>query len=147
MAEADFIASVTASEFQDLATLLLIRSAVSIQVAQALETREQDGQTVVDLLQQVLPLNSPSRASSNPQQIDLQKKTDQSHSKDTIKATLSDLPIWKLSSYGPARGEPNLIAGADISPIELQWQYYQAKGDPSQYVSPTVLRCGHLMLI
>jgi nucleoporin NUP42 len=36
-------------------------------------------------------------------------------------------PLWKLSAYGPARGEPNLVVGKDVSPDELRVMAYQAR--------------------
>lgn len=45
-------------------------------------------------------------------------------------------PLWKLSAYAPARGEPNLISGKDVSPDELRVMAYQARasGQEAQYV-------------
>ena len=36
-------------------------------------------------------------------------------------------PIWHLSCYAPARGEPNLIEGVEVSPDEDRVLAYQAK--------------------
>ncbi|GAA6034169.1 hypothetical protein JCM8097_003764 [Rhodosporidiobolus ruineniae] len=36
-------------------------------------------------------------------------------------------PKYKLSSYGPGEGEPNLLDGFDVSPEELRLRYYKAK--------------------
>ena len=36
-------------------------------------------------------------------------------------------PLWHLSCYAPARGEPNLIEGVDVSPDEDRVLAYQAK--------------------
>ncbi|WFD34438.1 54S ribosomal protein L7, mitochondrial [Malassezia cuniculi] len=36
-------------------------------------------------------------------------------------------PLWKLTSYGPARGDPNLIAGLDYSQDEARVAAYQAR--------------------
>lgn len=45
-------------------------------------------------------------------------------------------PLWKLTAYGPARGEPNLVAGKDVSQDELRVLAYQARssGQDQQYV-------------
>ena len=32
----------------------------------------------------------------------------------------SDMPLWPLSSYGPAKNEPNLLVALDESPEELR---------------------------
>ena len=36
-------------------------------------------------------------------------------------------PLWKLTSYAPARGEPNLIDGLDMSPEEVRVMAYRAQ--------------------
>lgn len=45
-------------------------------------------------------------------------------------------PLWHLTSYAPARGEPNLVGGLDISPEEDRWMAYQARqaGQEALYV-------------
>lgn len=45
-------------------------------------------------------------------------------------------PIWRLTSYAPARGEPNLIQGIDVSPEEDRAMAYQARqtGQEAAYV-------------
>lgn len=35
-------------------------------------------------------------------------------------------PIWKTSSYGPAKYEPNLLTGLDVSPEEMRLRAYDA---------------------
>jgi len=48
-------------------------------------------------------------------------------SAESIKQDLTiERPIWALTSYGPAKNEPNLIGGIDLSPDELRWEYVQA---------------------
>ncbi|CAI2170576.1 7755_t:CDS:2 [Funneliformis geosporum] len=43
----------------------------------------------------------------------------------SVRADLSkDRPLYKYSSYGPAKEEPNLIEGTDFSAEELRVQYY-----------------------
>ncbi|KJA29545.1 hypothetical protein HYPSUDRAFT_152370, partial [Hypholoma sublateritium FD-334 SS-4] len=56
--------------------------------------------------------------------------TPSANSKDvpfTAAAILSDLsgdqPVWLLSSYGPSKAEPCLLAGIDESPEELRVKY------------------------
>ncbi|PKI84688.1 hypothetical protein MVES_000941 [Malassezia vespertilionis] len=48
-------------------------------------------------------------------------------------------PLWKLTSYAPARGEPNLIAGLDRSPEEDRMAAYEASrsGNQAAYVQQT----------
>lgn len=49
-------------------------------------------------------------------------------STDSIKQDLSlERPIWALSSYGPAKHEPNLIGGVDLSPEELRIEFCKAR--------------------
>lgn len=45
-------------------------------------------------------------------------------------------PIWKLTTYAPARCEPNLIEGLDVSPEEDRILAYQARqmGQEAAYV-------------
>jgi hypothetical protein len=62
--------------------------------------------------------------------------TEDLSSKDIIKKDLTEQrPMYRLSSYGPAKNEPCLISGQDTSQDELRWMYYKVKGDVSQYVS------------
>lgn len=46
-------------------------------------------------------------------------------------------PIWKLSSYGPAKYEPNLLTGSDVSQEEMRLRAYEALslGKMDEYVS------------
>jgi hypothetical protein len=56
---------------------------------------------------------------------------------ETIVNDLSvERPVWPLSVYGPAKGEPNLIDNTDVSPEELRLKFWEAKqaNDPSLYV-------------
>lgn len=48
-----------------------------------------------------------------------------------------DKPIWPLSSYGPAKGEPTIIEGLDESAEEMRWKALQAvqSGNIAEYVS------------
>lgn len=52
-----------------------------------------------------------------------------------------DKPIWPLSSYGPAKHEPNLVAGLDESPEELRWKAVSAQstGTMHEYVCDSQL--------
>lgn len=63
------------------------------------------------------------------------------HSETSIKTDLTtEKPIWDLSIYGPAKEEPNMIVGTDLSPEEDRVKYYQSRlqtGNETQYVSPT----------
>ena len=45
-------------------------------------------------------------------------------------------PIWPFSSYGPAKYEPNLVVGLDVSPDELRAKYWEAmtQGNLNYYV-------------
>ncbi|TFK29045.1 hypothetical protein FA15DRAFT_633053 [Coprinopsis marcescibilis] len=59
---------------------------------------------------------------------------------ETIKDDLTpskDKPLWPLSSYGPAKHEPVVIAGLDESPEELRVKAAAAKAanNPSEYVT------------
>ena len=47
-----------------------------------------------------------------------------------------DKPNWPLSSYGPAKGEPNLVRGLDESAEELRWRAVSAlkAGNVAEYV-------------
>ena len=49
----------------------------------------------------------------------------------------TEKPIWPLSSFGPAKMQPNLIAGLDESPEELRVRANQAAsaGTTQDYVS------------
>ncbi|KAL1924185.1 uncharacterized protein VTP21DRAFT_7220 [Calcarisporiella thermophila] len=47
-----------------------------------------------------------------------------------------DRPVWKLSCYGPAKHEPNLIENTDFSPEESRLEYYNSvklTGNDMQY--------------
>lgn len=60
-----------------------------------------------------------------------------SYSAESINTDLTtDRPTWPLSSFGPAKNEPNLLDGLDVSPEELQLKFYEARqlNDPSKYV-------------
>jgi len=50
----------------------------------------------------------------------------------------SDKPIWPLSCYGPAKFEPNVLAGLDESMEELRVRAALAlnAGNSNEYVSP-----------
>lgn len=62
-------------------------------------------------------------------------------SESSFKLNLSEeRPQWKLSVFGPAKEEPNLIVGTDRSPEEDRYLYYtsmRTTGNNSQYVSDT----------
>ena len=47
-----------------------------------------------------------------------------------------DKPLWPLSSYGPAKSEPNLLSGLDESPEELRVRAVTAlrAGNTNEYV-------------
>lgn len=47
-----------------------------------------------------------------------------------------DKPIWPLSSYGPAKGEPTILEGLDESAEEMRWKALQAvrSGNIAEYV-------------
>ena len=49
----------------------------------------------------------------------------------------SEKPMWPLSSYGPAKYEPTIIASLDESPEELRWRAVQAlkTGNIAEYAS------------
>lgn len=55
-----------------------------------------------------------------------------------------DKPNWPLSSYGPSKHEPNLIAGLDESPEELRTKYVAAvkAGNLNEYVSSQLIIIG-----
>lgn len=61
------------------------------------------------------------------------------YSESSIKLNLTEeRPQWKLSVYGPAKEEPNLIVGTDKSCEEDRLSYYMsmtAVGTESQYAS------------
>ena len=48
----------------------------------------------------------------------------------------SDQPVWLLSSYGPGKAEPALLAGLEESPEELRVKYVLAvkAGNMNDYV-------------
>ena len=50
--------------------------------------------------------------------------------------TQVDKPLWPLSSYGPAKCEPNLLSGLDESPEELRVRAVTAlrAGNGNEYV-------------
>lgn len=54
-----------------------------------------------------------------------------------------DKPLWPLSSYGPAKGEPTIIEGLDESAEEMRWKALQAlqSGNVADYVR---FLCGSL---
>jgi nucleoporin NUP42 len=59
-------------------------------------------------------------------------------SETSIKTNLTEeRPQWKLSVYGPAKEEPNLIVGTDKSCEEDRLLYYMSMlaGNESQYAS------------
>jgi nucleoporin NUP42 len=60
------------------------------------------------------------------------------YSETSIKTDMTtEKPVWDLSIYGPAKEEPNMIVGTDLSP-EDRVKYYQYKmqtGNEAQYVS------------
>jgi nucleoporin NUP42 len=61
-------------------------------------------------------------------------------SAESIKQDLTtERPLWALTSYGPAKNEPNLIAGIDLSQEELRWEYVQAvkANNPAMYRKST----------
>ncbi|KAG2177222.1 hypothetical protein INT43_007879, partial [Umbelopsis isabellina] len=59
-------------------------------------------------------------------------------SETSIKTDLTtEKPIWDLSIYGPAKEEPNMIVGTDLSPEEDRVKYYQSRlqtGNETQYL-------------
>ncbi|CEP08812.1 hypothetical protein [Parasitella parasitica] len=61
------------------------------------------------------------------------------YNETSLKQNLTDeRPQWKLSVYGPAKEEPNLIVGVDRSVEEDRLLYYtsmRATGNTSQYLS------------
>jgi nucleoporin NUP42 len=61
------------------------------------------------------------------------------YSETSIKTDMTtEKPVWDLSIYGPAKEEPNMIVGTDLSPEEDRVKYYQCKmqtGNEAQYVS------------
>jgi nucleoporin NUP42 len=61
------------------------------------------------------------------------------YSETSIKTDMTtEKPVWDLSIYGPAKEEPNMIVGTDLSPEEDRVKYYQYKmqtGNEAQYVS------------
>lgn len=60
------------------------------------------------------------------------------NSETSLKQNLiEERPQWKLSVYGPAKEEPNLIVGVDRSVEEDRLLYYtsmRTTGNNSQYV-------------
>ena len=65
---------------------------------------------------------------------------------DSIKQDLeSEVPMWPLSSFGPAKHQPNLVGPLDDSPEELRVKAAQAAkaGTTQDYVSVHSL-CVHL---
>jgi len=66
-------------------------------------------------------------------------ETETAHSEESIRRDLQhgiDKPEWPLSSYGPAKHEPNLISGLDMSTEEMRAQAYAARttGNLADYV-------------
>lgn len=63
----------------------------------------------------------------------------QFNSETSLKTNLTEeRPQWKLSVYGPAKEEPNLVVGTDRSPEEDRLLYYMSMrttGNESQYAS------------
>lgn len=61
------------------------------------------------------------------------------YSEGSIKIDLTEArPQWKLSNYGPAKEEPNLIVGVDRSVEEDRFLYYtsmRTTGNNTQYAS------------
>jgi nucleoporin NUP42 len=57
----------------------------------------------------------------------------------------NEKPIWPYTSYGPSKGEPNLISGQDVSFEELRAEFMKAKqaNNPSQYVCQLPLAAMH----
>ena len=53
-----------------------------------------------------------------------------------------DKPLWPLSSYAPAKGEPNVIGGLDESPEELRVRAHMARqaGNMNEYVRISFLQ-------
>ncbi|KAG6902201.1 hypothetical protein C0995_003033 [Termitomyces sp. Mi166 len=47
-----------------------------------------------------------------------------------------DKPLWPLSTYGPARHEPNLLANLDTSPEELRYQAFISKQEGKAELYP-----------
>ena len=60
-------------------------------------------------------------------------------SENSLRVGLKDeRPLWPLSVFAPAKEEPNLIVGTDLSPEEDRLQYYMSMrmtNAPNQYVS------------
>ncbi|KAH6914552.1 hypothetical protein BKA70DRAFT_1556976 [Coprinopsis sp. MPI-PUGE-AT-0042] len=63
-----------------------------------------------------------------------------SYTADSIRDDLTankDKPMWPLSSYGPAKGEPLVISGLDLSFEEMRCKAFEANkaGNAQEYVS------------
>ncbi|CAM0135558.1 hypothetical protein VKS41_005207 [Umbelopsis sp. WA50703] len=60
------------------------------------------------------------------------------YNETSIKTDMTtEKPVWDLSIYGPAKEEPNMIVGTDLSPEEDRVKYYQCKmqtGNEAQYL-------------
>lgn len=54
-------------------------------------------------------------------------------------------PIWRLTCYAPARFEPNLIQGIDVSPEEDRLLAYQAKQTAQDMAYVRVNTCTHAL--
>ncbi|KAE9404129.1 hypothetical protein BT96DRAFT_439985 [Gymnopus androsaceus JB14] len=64
----------------------------------------------------------------------------------TLDLTLGkEKPLWPLSSYGPAKNEPNVISGLDISSEELRFNAWEAKAknDLNGYIQYEADRIGN----
>lgn len=63
----------------------------------------------------------------------------------SVEGIRSDLtterPLYALTCYAAAKGEPNLIGEQDESPEELRWRFYQARiqNNPGLYVRRAAL--------
>lgn len=68
-------------------------------------------------------------------------------SKDGIMTDLgaNGRPIWRLTCYAPARFEPNLIQGIDVSPEEDRLLAYQAKQTAQDMAYVRVNTCTHAL--
>ncbi|TFK69409.1 hypothetical protein BDN72DRAFT_840374 [Pluteus cervinus] len=71
---------------------------------------------------------------SNPNKVSL------AFTQETIASDLTqhkDKPLWPLSCYAPAKGEPNVLSGLDESPEELRVRAHTARqaGNLSEYVT------------
>ncbi|KAF9516823.1 hypothetical protein BS47DRAFT_1375869 [Hydnum rufescens UP504] len=82
-----------------------------------------------------------SRSSSSANNaISPSKAAPQSFTVESIKRDVTEgmeKPTWPFSSYGPAKYEPNLVPGLDLSPDELRVKYWEAmgQGNPNYYTN------------